>query len=248
MKNKILITVARILVPLLFWVCVWDISSLLINNAYFLPSVSKTFSALLVIIRSKYFFKVVMFTLLRVIIGLFLGCVLGIILAFLSNAFSSVKSLVSPLMSVIKSTPVATFIIILWVIMSGDSLAVFIAILMVMPIIWQNTLDGFDSIDRDLMEVCHVYEFSFVKKMKLLILPTLKKFLIPAIITSTGLAWKSEIAAEIIAYTKNSIGQYINDAKYNFDTSSVFAWTIIIIVMSISLEKITKHFLGRCKI
>ncbi len=248
MKNKMLITVARILVPLLFWIFIWDLSSALVNNSYFLPSVSDTFSALFVILRSKYFIKVVLYTLLRVILGLFLGCILGITLAFLTNAFSLLNSLVTPLMSIIKSTPVATFIIILWVMMSGDSLAVFIAILMVMPIIWQNTIDGFNSIDIDLIEVCQVYEFPFFKKMRILILPSLKKFLIPAVITSTGLAWKSEIAAEIISYTKNSIGQYINDSKYNFDTSSVFAWTIIIILMSISLEKLTKHFLRRCKI
>lgn len=245
MKNKVLKTVARILVPLLFWVFIWDLFSALVNNSYFLPSVLETFSALLVIVRSKYFLKVVFYTLLRVVFGLFLGCILGIILAFLSNTFASVKALITPLMSIIKSTPVATFIIILWVMMSGDSLAVFIAVLMVMPIIWQNTINGFNSIDRELVEVCHVYEFSFSKKMRILVFPSLKKFLIPAIITSIGLAWKSEIAAEIISYTKNSIGQYINDSKYNFDTSSVFAWTVIIIIMSISLEKITKYFLGR---
>lgn len=247
MKNKIFITVARLFVPLLFWVSVWQSFSLIVNNAYFLPSVPETFSSLIVILSSEYFFKVVFFTLLRVTIGLILGTVLGILLAFLSNAFSPIKSLITPLMSIIKSTPVATFIIILWVMMSGDALAVFIAVLMVMPIIWQNTMDGFTSIDKELLEVCIIYELSFFKKLRILVFPTLKKFLIPAIITSTGLAWKSEIAAEIIAYTKNSIGQYINDSKYFFDTSGVFAWTIIIIIMSFSLEKITKYFLGRCK-
>ena len=248
MKNKTVITVARYLVPLLFWIAVWQLLSLAVNNSYFLPSVGETFSSLFVLIRSKYFFKVVLYTLLRVILGLALGTLLGIILAFLSNTFTILRSLITPLMSIIKSTPVATFIIILWVMMSGDALAIFIAVLMVMPIIWQNTLDGFKSIDKELLEVCTVYEFSSVKKLRILIFPSLKRFLIPAIITSTGLAWKSEIAAEIIAYTKNSIGQYINDAKYFFDTSSVFAWTIIIIIMSISLEMITKYLLGRCKI
>lgn len=244
MKNK-LKTVARILVPLLFWLAVWQVMSMIIGHTYFLPSVPKTFAALWSVICSENFLKVVSLTLIRVIIGLTLGILFGIILAFFSHISEAVRALMTPLISIIKSTPVATFIIILWVMMDGDSLAIFIAILMVMPIIWQNMLDGYGSINQELSEVCDVFEFTFVKKMRILVLPTLMKFLIPAIITASGLAWKSEIAAEIIAYTKHSIGQHINDAKYNFDTATVFAWTLIIIVMSIFIEKITKYFLGR---
>lgn len=244
MKNKI-ISVARIIVPLLFWITVWQILSMIINHTYFLPSVPDTFSALFMLLRTEKFFKIVFLTMLRVIIGLTLGIVFGILLAFLSHISDIVKDLTTPLMSIIKSTPVATFIIILWVMMDGSSLAVFIAVLMVMPIIWQNMMDGYNSINRELSEVCDVFEFSFTKRMRILILPTLIKYLIPGIITASGLAWKSEIAAEIIAYTKNSIGQHINDAKYNFDTATVFAWTLIIIVKSIVIEKITRYFLGR---
>ena len=32
---------------------------------------------------------------------------------------------------------------------------------MVVPIIWQNLLDGFNSIDPQLNEVCIIYQFSF---------------------------------------------------------------------------------------
>jgi NitT/TauT family transport system permease protein len=140
-----------------------------------------------------------------------------------------------------------TNIIILWIMMDGSSLAVFVALLMVMPIIWQNTMDAYSSIDINLLEITEVFEFSEKKKFKILILPTLKKFLYPAIITSAGLAWKAEIAAEIIAYTKKSIGQGINDAKYNMDTPTVFAWTLLIILFSILLELGTKKLLRRFK-
>jgi NitT/TauT family transport system permease protein len=75
--------------------------------------------------------------------------------------------------------------------------------------------------------------------------PNLKKYLIPSVITSVGLAWKSEIAAEIIAYTRNSIGQLINDGKYNLDTPVVFAWTFIVIFFSILFESLIKSLLRR---
>ena len=72
-------------------------------------------------------------------------------------------------------------------------------------------------------------------------------FLAPAVVTAVGLAWKAEIAAEIIAYTKKSIGQGINDAKYSMDTATVFAWTVVIIIFSLCLEIITKKILRRIK-
>ena len=246
MKNKLL-SISKIFVPIFFWLFIWDILSLLVNNAYFLPSVSDALRALCALVVTGTFYKVVSLTVLRVLLGLFLGTVFGIIFAALSHRFKVLNMLISPLISIIKATPVATIIIILWVMLSGDFLSVFIAFLMVMPIVWQNLIDGFDSIDETLIEVATLYEFSFTKKLKTLIFPTLKQFLIPAIITSVGLAWKSEIAAEIIAYTKNSIGQQINDAKYIYDSATVFAWTLVIVLMSIILEKATRAMLTRCK-
>jgi NitT/TauT family transport system permease protein len=248
MKNKTLST-AKFILPLIFWLGVWEIASLIVNHSYFLPSVPDTFLALGEILSTGEFYLVVLLSIVRVLLGIVFGVLLGTVLAFLSNKSEILKAFVSPLMTVIKSTPVATIIIILWVAMSGDALAIFISVLMVTPIVWQNLLDGFSSISTELLEMSSVFEFSFASRMQHLVFPALMKYLIPALITSIGLAWKAEIAAEIIAYTKNSIGYYINDAKSAFDQSdTVFAWTLIIIVMSIILEKTTKFLISRCKI
>ena len=85
----------------------------------------------------------------------------------------------------------ATFIVLLWILVNGNALAVIIAFLMVMPIVWQNTLEGFESIPKDLIEVSNVFGLSYKKRFKVLLFPVLKSFLFPAIITSVGLAWKS---------------------------------------------------------
>ena len=188
-----------------------------------------------------------MMTLSRVIAGLVLGTVFGIVFAMLSHRFYVVKAILSPAITVIKSTPVASFIIILWIMMSGSALSIFIAFLMVVPVIWQNLMDGYDAIDAQMYEVAEIFEFSGFKRLRILVIPTLFGYLYPALITSVGLAWKSEIAAEIIAYTKNSIGYMINNAKADFDTPRVFAWTVVIITMSILLELITKKMMRRIK-
>jgi NitT/TauT family transport system permease protein len=237
----------RIALPLSFWLFLWWLGAELVDNTFLLPNIDDTVLALIELIIQPNFYLVVILTTIRVILGFLIGCVIGFVLAVVCNKFSFIEALVAPMITVIKATPVASFIVLLWVMLSGDALSVFIGVLMVMPIIWQNTIDAYSSIDKNLIEVAEIFEFSNKKKFALLIYPTLKSFLYPAIITSAGLAWKAEIAAEIIAYTKKSIGQGINDAKYNMDTPAVFAWTILIITFSIILEIATKKLLRRFK-
>lgn len=241
--KKIALTVFSIV----FWFALWQISTIIIDNSFFLPSPYETFSALVKLLETTEFYKKCALTLFRVLLGLSTGTVLGVIFAILAHSFEAVYAVISPMVKVVKATPVASFIILFWVMFSGDALAIIIALLMVMPIIWQNLIDGYDSIDRELIEVCDAYEVSYRKRLKILVLPALTKYFIPALITACGLAWKSEIAAEIIAYTKNSIGQAINDAKYDFNMPTVFAWSFVIIALSILFEFGLKRLLERYK-
>lgn len=254
MKNEKLlktgIKLAQAVAIILFWLLVWDLGAMLVNNVYFLPGVADTLKALtgLIVVDGKLnfdFFLTVLFTILRVLCGLVIGIAVGIALAFISNRFEFINRLVSPIISVIKATPIASFIVLLWISMSGNTLTVFVAFLMVMPIIWHNVMDAYRAIPNELIEVCDIFELGYFKRVKILVLPTVLKFLAPAIITATGLAWKSEIAAEIIAYTAKSIGGKINDAKYFWDTPTVFAWTLVVIFFSIILERGAKYLLGR---
>ncbi len=247
MQNNHVKKILYFIIPIIFWVGIWQLISIIVNNSYFLPSVTETLSSLFDLFASKSFYKAVISSLVSVLIGLVSGTILGIILAVSSYKSKILRSIVAPLISIIKSTPVATFIVILWVMLDGRLLPIIIAVMMVMPIIWHNIIDGFSSISTELSEVCFSYEIPINKKIRLLIFPALLKFFIPAIITASGLAWKAEIAAEIIGYTKHSIGQYINDAKTAFETSEVFAWTIIIIALSIMLEQAMKMLMRRFK-
>ena len=146
-----------------------------------------------------------------------------------------------------KATPIATIILILWFTLSDASLAIFVVFLMVTPVVWQNVYNGYQAISSEMNEVCKVFEFSAYKRLKLLVFPTVVKYLVPAIITSIGLAWKAEIAAEIMTYS--NIGRNIQDFKsLHYDTASVFAWAIVIVVLSLVLEKLTKYFLRRAKL
>ena len=244
MKNRFL-KLSTVLLIAALWISVWYLAAWFVDNISILPYPHNTAMALFDLLGYGEFYKIVAFTLLRVLLGLILGIVLGVSLALFCHRFSLIKLIFSPAISIIRSTPVASFIVLLWVLLDGGALAVAVAFLMVMPIVWQNTQDGFASIPKELIEVSQVYELPLKRKYEVLIIPVLSQYIFPAVITSVGLAWKSEIAAEIIAYTKDSIGMHINDAKSSLLTSTVFAWTLVIIVISLCLECLIKKLLGR---
>ena len=257
MKNKPTSVILRFILPLAFWLLVWQAGAQLVeefvvkpgsDGSYFLPTPIETLKELFVIVRAKGFLKTVLITLYRILSGLLIGSSLGFALGILSYKSRLVYSLFAPAISVVKATPVASIIILLWIMpMSGNGLCILIALLMVLPIIWQNVYDGLSATDPALAELSLSYEFSFFKKVKLLYLPTLSDFLIPALITATGLAFKSEIAAEIIAGVRISIGEMIYTSKDSLNTPAVFAWTIVGIFFSILFEKLTKFLLSFIK-
>ena len=241
--NKFLKIVFATIVLLL----IWDIAALAVNNSYFLPNVHQTLRAALRIILEKGFLNIVLTSILRVVLGLSIGIIAGIILATICHYSRIADALLSPIISIMKATPVACIIVLLWISMNYTQLTLFVVVTMVMPIIWQNVLEGYKHVDKDLSEVALVFEFSRIKRIRFLILPMLFKYLVPAIISAIGMAWKSEVAAEIM--TSSNMGRLIYDFKnVAYDTTSVFAWTVIIIVLSISFEALAKFLLRRIKI
>lgn len=244
MKSK-LISVAKFVLPIALWISVWQICAVKLDFSFLLPTVPQTFKALWKTLLSAGTYNILFLTLKRVILSLLFAIILGSALAVASAKYEIVKIIVSPLISVMKSTPVTVISVLLYLLLSGDTAPIVIALLMTMPVIWQNLVDGYNSIDKNLREVCDVFEFSYAKRLKILILPALLRYFFPALITSVGLAWKAVVSAEILVHTVDSVGDMIYESKYNLDTARVFAWTLIVIVLSISLEKLTKFLVKR---
>ena len=245
MRNKS-ISALKFFFAILILLSIWQIAAEIIDHRFLLPDIPETLSALGNLLSTKEFYKATFLTLIRVFLGFIIGILSGTALAVIAYKIKYFHTLISPLVSIIKATPIASIIIILYIMLTGNTLTVLIGILMVFPIVWQNVLDAFNTMPKDLTEICYAYEIPFKKRFKILYFPTLLKYFIPAAITSSGLAWKATVSAEIIAYTTNSIGQYINDAKSNFDSPTVFAWTIVVIAFSILFEAMTKYLLRRC--
>jgi NitT/TauT family transport system permease protein len=234
-----------LIISIVAWLLIWELGASIVNNSAFLVGAPETLKALGALVVTVGFWKTVFLSMFRIAIGFLLGVVIGILLAFICHKSSILRNFFSLGFSVIKSTPVASIIMILWICIGGAKVASAIAIFMVAPIIWQNLLDGFGSIDKGLIEFADVFEISGFKRFKLLVFPALVRYFVPAALTSVGLAWKSGIAAEIITVAKNSIGFEIKNHKDYFESDYMLAWTLVVVIISVLFESIIRFLLRR---
>ncbi len=89
-----------------------------------------------------------------------------------------------------------------------------------------------------LLEAVSIFRLSWPKRALYLWLPpSSSPYLLSACTVSLGISWKAGIAAEIIGIPAGSIGRMFYDAKVYFNTVDLFAWTVIVVVISVLFEK-----------
>ncbi len=224
---------------------VWQIAAMTVGIDILLVSPLKVAARLFTIWLEKGFWSTIAFSLMRIVAGFFLAFVLGIILAFAAGRFHIVETLLWPYVITIKSVPVASFIIISLIWLTTGQLAVFISFLMVFPVIYSNVLQGIKSTDPKLLEMASLYKVKWARRLLYIYLPNVRPYLISACSVALGMSWKAGVAAEVIGVVTGSIGEKLYEAKIYFQTSDLFAWTVIIVLISVLFEKVVLFLIKR---
>ena len=223
----------------------WEIAALLIHQRILLVTPVAVARRLCTIWRVEGFARAIWFSFYHIAGGFLLGLILGCLLAYLAAKHPVVETLLWPWMATIKSAPVASFVVICLIWLSARNLSVFISFLIVIPIIYQNVLEGLRAENREMQEVATVFQLPWRKRFRYIELPKLRPFLLSACRVTTGMAWKAGIAAEIIGVPNGSIGKMLYTAKIYLDTDDLLAWTVIIVVISVVAEKVFLAGLSR---
>ena len=227
----------RKVVILLCWVAVWQILATCINNHIFMVGPLDTMRALLLNIMESDFWKTIIFSTIRIIGGFLLGLFGGLFLAIWSKKHSLVEEIFAPIMILIKAIPVASFVVLLLIWWGTSFLSTAISFLIVFPNIYINTLEGLKNTDIKLLEMAKVFQMPVFNQIFYIYRPSMKPFLDSSLKISLGMSWKSGVAAEVIGTPDFSIGDKIYFSKIYMDTANLFAWTIVIILLSYLCER-----------
>lgn len=221
-----------------FWLLMWQLVYLLVGRDVFVPSPFSVFSTLMEMVQREVFWVTVGHSVFRIALGIFLSVITGAMLGILSGLKGWLYTLLNPMVSVIKSTPVISFIIIALVWFKSTNVPVFIGFLMCFPIVWTNTVMGIKQVDHKLLQMAKIYQISKKTIILEIYMPSLVPYLSAAIITSLGLGWKVGVAAEVLSHPRRAIGTELHSAKAYIDTPTLFAWTLVVILLSLLFETV----------
>ncbi len=237
----------KIILPLAFWLGVWQLVAMAVGFPLLLPTPVSVGRTLLGLAVTTDFWRSVGLSLLRVFGGLLLGCLLGCAFALLTWRFAWADLLFSPVIRVIRATPVVSFILLVYLWVVRSNIPGVISSMMVLPVIWDSLRTGLSEVDPSLLEMAKVYQYGRWKTIRLVWLPSLRPYISSGLSNCLGLAWKSGIAAEVICPPRHAIGTELSKAKTGLLTPELYAWTVVIIILSLLLEMLLRHLLARGK-
>ena len=202
---------------ILFWLAVWEIADRVIDNRIILSGPVHIIASLAV--------------------GFILSFIAGFLLALVCHRFKLIHDFLEPIIVMLKTVPMISFVIMLLIWVGNQALTIYLSFLIVLPIIYTNTLQGLNNVDPQLMEVAKVYHMAPWKKFMFIYRPAFMPFVLSASKLALGMSWKSGIMAEVIGTPKPSIGREMYAAKSYLQTADLFAWTVVVVILSVIFEK-----------
>ena len=230
-----------------FWLAVWQCTAMAVGQEVFLVSPLQALHTLLGLLPRKEFWQRVCFSSGRILLGFALGTVVSAVLAAAAESCPAAETLLAPVMQLVKATPVASFIILALVWVRGSSLSVLISFLMVLPVMYSAVRTGIESADPQLLEMAQVFRLPLGRRLRAVWLPAVLPAFRQGCSVALGICWKSGVAAEVIGLPDGSIGDALYRAKITLSTGELFAWTFVIILLSVGFEKLFLALLRRAE-
>lgn len=236
----------RKIIVTFFWIGLWGAMAYQIDKPLLLPSPISVFMRIIELLTISEFWIITALSLMRITVGILSAIILGVVLAFITANSGFFRDLFSPFQTIAKVTPVASFILLFLVWLERDLVPAVISALMVLPVVWNNVEAGLHNVDRKLLEMAQVYKLGRRITMKRIIIPGIMPYFLSAIRTSIGIGWKAGIAAEVLTVPTLSIGKMIADSKMYMETIDLFAWTVVVIIISLMIEKLLIASINKC--
>lgn len=231
----------------LIWIAIWQWAAMAVGKTLLLPSPVDTAQRMIALAATPYFWTTAGMTLLRVMAGFLIGVIAGTLLGILTGLSKWAWDFFLPLSSIVRATPVTSFIVLVILWLSSGVTPVFAAFLMVMPIVWVSVREGILTVDKGLIEMATVFRLTRAQRVGAIYAPSMLPHYLASCTMGIGFAWKAGVAAEVIVTPAFSIGRSLYESKIYIETTDLFAWTAVIIILSLLLEKLIVRLFGGIK-
>ena len=234
MKRKVLIW--------LFYFILWQMIAMIVNQSVILPSFLDVLNRLVYILSDVSFYNHLFITLFRVILGTLSAFILSFIFAILSYDFKLINQGLKPLVLVSKTIPNITYILLVLIWFSREMSVFFVTLLILFPVLYTQISTGLLGINPEHLEVLKLYPETYFHRLTMVIIPLIRISLFEGLKGALSLGFKVGVMAEILGQVQPGLGYLMHIARMNFETVDLFAYTAIMIMVVVLIEKSMDQF------
>lgn len=231
--NKILAT----LIFLLIWHFVSKNFSSII-----LPSPLEVLNSFVDNIAEDNFFKHIVVTVLRAFWGLAISFLFAFPIGILMGIKKKIYDFFHPFIVFIQSMPVIAWILLALIWFDNKLIPVFVVIVAVIPIIILNIAEGVKRVDKKLLQMAKIYNFSKKKTIKKIYIPSIAGYFESSLKIVFGNTFKVVVMAEVLAHPGTGIGEKMSWARINIETADLLAWSFIVVIITFIIMGILNVF------
>ncbi|MCR8746402.1 ABC transporter permease [Romboutsia lituseburensis] len=245
LKNKLDKNIVEVVLSCTILLFLWECIALFINNEIYLPTLGQVFKSLNNLVLQTGFFINIFMTIKRTIVSVLISLFLAMLIGVSGYISRIIRNFFKPINMIMQSVPMMILVVLALIWFNKDNAPYIVGILVVFPILYENILGALSSIDKTLLEMSNVYKLDLKDKIIKIYVPSIKFRLATIIVSTMSLGLKIVIAGEVYGQPDYGIGSMIQLEKVNFNTPGIFAWLIIVIIISGTLEILQKLILRR---
>ena len=227
-------------ISIAFLYLVWYVVSFYIDKTMpynlILPNPNLVIAKVIKVLRESSTYSIMSASFGRLFIALAFSFLAATVIGTAASINSSFEMFLRPYVSSIRAIPVASLLVVILIWIGAKNAPIVICAMVVFPLFYEIIVESIKNMEKSFLEVISLdSNFSFFVFRKVF-LPAILNNLFISFIQSIGLGFKVLVMSELISYTENSIGKKIYTSKLNLDIEGVYAWTIIIIVIVMTIE------------
>jgi NitT/TauT family transport system permease protein len=229
--------IGRVVLPFLALasvICIWWILYLIYPRL--LPSPLSTFGEAVRLISDGTFLFHMLQSLRRVFVGAAVAMIFSVAVGIYMGTTLTGERFFQPLVILGLTIPGLMWALISVMLFGINEMASYFAVAVtIFPMLVINIWAGVKALDKELMDMSHVFRFSPWMKISEVIIPQLVPNIFAATRYGLGLAWKVVVVVEMFG-TSNGVGYQVMKAYQVFNMEGVIAWTLTFVGAMIVIE------------
>ncbi|NLY76680.1 MAG: ABC transporter permease subunit [Tissierellia bacterium] len=243
LKDKRLSTISKLIL-----LGLWVILSEIIDNEVIFPTLGSTLKSLIEIVKTPDFISIIASSLLRSLIGFLISLFLAVLTGILSSISKFFYNVMIPILNFLGSVPTMAIIILALIWLNNEIVPMFVGFIMIFPILYETVQKGILNVDKKILEICKLYKVRRITLIKDIYIPSIFINLSMVFTSALSTNLKMVIAGEALSQPKFAIGSNLQIEKMYLNTAGVFAWIIIILLISKLLSYIMKAAIDFTKV